>query len=269
MKNFNTFICYLKEEERSENTISAYIYGLRVYFNKYNKLTKSNLIKWKDWMKVKYKPRTVNHRIVLMNQYLRFVGLEKLQLKRIKTQSLPYIENVICLDDYNKLLNCLKFDKNIKGYYMVRLLAETGVRVSELLKLKIEHLETGIAEIHTKASKVRMVYIRKKLADDLKQYLNNQERFTGFIILNRFGEQMTSRGVSQKLQNYAIKYGIDKKVMHPHSFRHFFAIQFLEREQNLSLLADLMGHSNISTTAIYTRLSQSEQIKKLNEVVNW
>ena len=71
------------------------------------------------------------------------------------------------------------------------------------------------------------------------------------------------------LQKYAIKYGIDQKYMHPHSFRHLFAIEFLKRNNNLPLLADLLGHSSVATTAIYTRLTREEQQNALDDAVNW
>ena len=80
---------------------------------------------------------------------------------------------------------------------------------------------------------------------------------------------MTTHGVSQMLQNFAKRYGIDKKVMHPHSFRHFFAIHFLEQNGNLSLLADVMGHTSISTTAIYTRMTKEQQAMAVNNSVIW
>ena len=270
MKDFINFICYLKEEERSQNTIDTYTYGLKTYFNKYDEINKPNLIEWKDMLKQNFSATTVNLRIIGMNEYLKFLGKKDLKLKLVKTQKSMHTDNVISFEDYNKLLNGLLQDGNKKWYYIVKLLAETGVRVSELLKLKIEDLDTCIVDMHTKASKCRRIYIKKSLGEELKQWLNSQGRYNGFIVIsNANGSSMTSRGVTQNLQNFAKRYGIDKKVMHPHSFRHFFAIQFLKREQNLSLLADLMGHSNIATTALYTRLSQEEQVKKLNEIVNW
>ena len=90
-----------------------------------------------------------------------------------------------------------------------------------------------------------------------------------FLFQNRFGEQITTRGIAQQLTNYANKYGINKKVMHPHSFRHFFAIEFLKRDNDIALLADLMGHSSIKTTAIYLRLSKQQQIERLNKAMNF
>lgn len=80
---------------------------------------------------------------------------------------------------------------------------------------------------------------------------------------------MTSRGVSSLLIKAAPKAGVPKEVMHPHSFRHFFAKEFLKQNNDITLLGDLLGHSDISTTAIYTRLTSEEQAQQINEVVGW
>ena len=64
-------------------------------------------------------------------------------------------------------------------------------------------------------------------------------------------------------------YGIPLEVMHPHSFRHFFAIEFLKRNNNISLLADILGHSNVNMTQIYLRQSQTQQKDAVDEAVNW
>lgn len=76
---------------------------------------------------------------------------------------------------------------------------------------------------------------------------------------------MSTRGLAQLIRNWAKKYGIRKEVAHPHAFRHLYAIQFLHQNQNIALLADLMGHSSVSTTSIYLRLSKEEQIRQFNE----
>lgn len=268
-EDFKEWVCFLKEEERSINTILTYIQGIKLYFEKNTEIDKISLIEWKDELKSKYKSRTVNLYITAMNEYLKFLGKSELQLKLVRVKTSMHTENVISFEDYKRLLECLLKDNDKRRYYMVKILAETGVRVSELLKLKIEDLDTGIVNMHTKANKCRPIYLKNSLVVELKKWLEEEGRTQGHIILNRFGEPMSSRGVCQTLYDLADKYEIKKETMHPHAFRHFFAIQFLKKENNIALLADLMGHSSIATTALYTRLSQAEQMAKLNEIVDW
>ena len=96
---------------------------------------------------------------------------------------------------------------------------------------------------------------------------NNMD--SGWLFKNRFGERITARGISQQLKNYAIKYGLSTKVVYPHSFRHRFAKNFLDKFNDIALLADLMGHESIETTRIYLRRTASEQRAIVDKVVTW
>jgi len=92
---------------------------------------------------------------------------------------------------------------------------------------------------------------------------------SGYIFLNRFGKRITTRGISQQLKNFATKYGIDQKVVYPHSFRHRYAKNFLEKYNDISLLADLLGHESIQTTRIYLRKTANEQQEIVDKIVTW
>ena len=87
--------------------------------------------------------------------------------------------------------------------------------------------------------------------------------------MNRFGERLTTRGIAQQLKHFAVKYNLNPKVVYPHSFRHRFAKNFLERFNDIALLADLMGHESIETTRIYLRRTASEQQQIVDKIVNW
>ncbi len=97
----------------------------------------------------------------------------------------------------------------------------------------------------------------------------NENRTSGYLFLNKYGEQITPRGIAQQLKNYANKYGLDTKIVYPHSFRHMYAKRFLEKFNDISLLADLMGHESIETTRIYLRRTSTEQQNIVNKIVTW
>ena len=101
------------------------------------------------------------------------------------------------------------------------------------------------------------------------KWLAEENRSSGYLFLNRYGEKITVRGISQQLKNYADKYGLDKKVVYPHSFRHRYAKNFLEKFNDIALLADLMGHESIETTRIYLRRTASEQQALVDKIVTW
>lgn len=154
-------------------------------------------------------------------------------------------------------------------YFVVRYLAATGARVSELIQLKVEHVNLGYYDIYAKGGKVRRLYIPKKLRDETLIWLESKGIDSGFLFLNRFGNRITTRGISQQLKNIAVKFGINPKVVYPHSFRHRFAKNFLEKFNDIALLADLMGHESIETTRIYLRRTASEQKEIVDKVITW
>ena len=108
--------------------------------------------------------------------------------------------------------------------------------------------------------------IPTQLQEELLNWLN---RKSGYVFLNKYGQRITARGLSSRLTYYARKYGMNEHVVHPHAFRHLYAKKFLERYQDIALLADLLGHKNISTTRIYLRKSSTEQWRLINQIVDW
>lgn len=260
---------HLRRENLSQNTISSYMLTIRMYNQLSGEITKQNLLAFKGYLMETYKPKTVNLRIQAINKYLEFIKKEKLRLSPVKIQQKNFLENVISDADYKFLRNRLKRDGNMEWYFVVRYLAATGARVSELIQIKVEHVLVGYFDLYSKGGKLRRLYIPKRLKTETEQWLNDKGITSGYLFLNRFGERITVRGIAQQLKNYAVKYGLNPKVVYPHSFRHRFAKNFLEKFNDISLLADLMGHESIETTRIYLRKTASEQQEIVDRVVTW
>ena len=265
----NKFKEFLTHSNMAKNTIAAYIYAVNDFTSKHKDLTKRNLLLYKTYLIETFKPKTVNLRIQALNKYLEFMRKPRLRLKSVKVQQRSYLENVISNADYIFLKNKLKHENNIEWYFVVRFLAATGARVSELVQLKVEHVNAGYYDIYTKGGKIRRLFIPKSLRNEAQNWLNDNHRETGYIFLNRFGERITTRGIAQQLKNFAMKYGLNPKVVYPHSFRHRYAKNFLEKFNDISLLADLMGHESIETTRIYLRRTASEQQAIVDKVITW
>ena len=263
------FKSFLLQSNMAENTITAYIYAVKDFNSQYQELTKENLLLYKMSLIETFKPKTVNLRIQALNKYLDFVHKPQLHLKSVKVQQRTYLENVISNADYTFLKNKLKKENNLEWYFVVRFLAATGARVSELVQLKVEHVNVGYYDIYTKGGKIRRLFIPMKLRDEAQEWLSANKRESGYLFLNRFGDRITTRGIAQQLKNFAVKYGLNPKVVYPHSFRHRYAKNFLEKFNDISLLADLMGHESIETTRIYLRRTASEQQAIVDEVIVW
>ena len=260
---------YLRQSNMAENTISAYMYAVSDFLNRHKHITKKELLLYKTYLIETFKPKTVNLRIQALNKYLAFIGKPRLHLKSVKVQQRSFLENVISHADYEFLKQSLLSDGNMEWYFVVRFLAATGARVSELVQLKVEHIQIGYFDIYSKGGKVRRLYIPKRLRKDAIRWLDELGRNSGYIFLNRFGERITTRGISQQLKNFAQKYGLNPKVIYPHSFRHRFAKSFLDKFNDISLLADLMGHESIETTRIYLRRTANEQQEIVDKVITW
>lgn len=269
MAELTAFKAYLKKGNLSENTIRSYLWTVDFFNTHYDGATKENLLAYKGYLTEFFKPATVNLRIQAINKYLEYLHKDKLHLKSVKVQEKNFMENVISNADYNFLKNRLKSDGLYEWYFVVWYLTATGTRVSELIQIKVEHVKTGYIDLYTKGGKLRRVYIPKRLRVETLRWLRDIKREEGYLFLNRYGQRITTRGIAHQLKSYAIKYGIDVSVVYPHSFRHRYAKNFLQKCNDISLLADLMGHESIETTRIYLRRTASEQREFIDKLVTW
>ena len=260
---------FLMQQNLSENTINSYVFTVESFFVNYEEITKKNLLAYKGMLVEKYKAKTVNLRIQGINKYLEFIKKDKDKLKFVKIQQKTYLENVISNADYEFFKNQLKKDKNLDWYFVVRFLGATGARVSELVQIKVEHVKLGYIDLYTKGGKIRRIYIAKRLQTEALKWLESKNKESGYIFCNKRGERLTTRGVAHQLKELAIKYKMNPNVVYPHSFRHRFAKNFLDKYNDLALLADLMGHESIETTRIYLRRTSEEQQEIVNKVIIW
>lgn len=269
---------YLKDFEKrlisknkSPNTINTYIFTMKQFFLLFgSKITQKKLKDYKDYLQENFKAKTASLRISAINEFLKFIGKKDWILENVKIQKKTFLENVISNADYEYLKKSLKDDGDIYYYFMIRFLGATGARISEFLEFKVEDVKLGYMDIYGKGNKLRRVYIPKSLQEEALDYFVNQKGYeSGFLWLNRFGERITKRGITGQLKVFAEKYGIKKEVLYPHSFRHRFAKNFLEKRKDIALLADLMGHESIETTRIYLKMTAGEQKAIVDDLITW
>ena len=263
------FETFLRRLDLAKNTVSSYVWTVNYFERTYKDFNKKNLLAYKGYLVEHFKPQTVNLRLQAINKYLEFIKQDKLKLRFIKVQQKNFLENVISNADYKFLKSSLLSDGYKDWYFIVWFMTATGSRVSELLQIKAEHVQIGHLDLYTKGGKMRRIYIPKTLQKEALQWLQERQISTGYIFLNRFGERITTRGIAMQLKHFADKYGLKREVVYPHSFRHRYAKNFLDRFNDIALLADLMGHESIETTRIYLRRTASEQRKIVDKIVNW
>ena len=260
---------HLRGSNLSENTISSYLFAVKQYQEQYAEVTLKNLKAYKVWLIESYKPKTVNLRLRALNCYLESIGREKWKQPFVRVQQKAFLENVISEADYEYFKTCLRNEDEMFWYFVIRFLAATGARISELIQIKVEHIKLGHLDLYSKGGKLRRIYIPKALQNEALSWLASKHQESGFIFLNKYGERITTRGIAGQLKKLAAKYDINPAVVYPHSFRHRFAKSFLERCNDIAFLADLMGHESIETTRIYLRKTSTEQREIVDNVVIW
>ena len=272
---FEEYIAFCQYQKRLDRkTLNAYKTDLKQFSQQLHSIsieavTPDMLENYISHLHQSYKPKTVNLRLRAINCYLESIGKEKWKLPFVRVQQKAFLENVISEADYEYFKACLKNEDEIFWYFVIRFLAATGARVSELIQIKVEHIKLGHLDLYSKGGKLRRIYIPNSLQEEALSWLAENHRESGFIFLNKYGDRITTRGISGQLKKYAIKYGIDPAVVYPHSFRHRFAKSFLERCNDIAFLADLMGHESIETTRIYLRKTATEQREIVDKIVDW
>lgn len=259
---------HLSKSDLAKNTVTSYVWTVKYFYAKYNEINRKNLLAYKGYLMENFKPQTVNLRLQGINKFLEFIKQDKLKMKFVKVQQKNFLENIISNEDYKFLKTRLKADGYEEWYFVVWFMAATGARVSELLQIKAEHVVAGHLDIYSKGGKLRRLYIPKTLQKEAKTWLEKEGVASGYIFLNRYGERITTRGIAIQLKHFADKYGLKRDVVYPHSFRHRFAKNFLDKFNDIALLADLMGHESIETTRIYLRRTATEQRQIVDEVVH-
>ena len=177
-----------------------------------------------------------------------------------KMKNLPKIISVEQVED---LLNApdLSKDEGFRDRTMLELMYCSGLRVSELLSLKVKqiNLEKQIIDVIGKGSKQRKVPVGEYALDFVKQYIeehriHNPGKKSNYLFLNRYGKPLSRQYFFLQIKKYAKEAGIEEDIS-PHTLRHCFATHMLENGAELRALQEMLGHTNLSTTQIYTNIS--------------
>lgn len=276
----NEWVDSLKEKEVSNNTIRSYVTRMEEYYKYNDKVTKQSIIDHKNLILNQGKsPKTVNLFISSVKSYLTFIAdyLKKPDLllivnslKSITIQRITHLENVITEKEVNTLLEYCQKKKLYKWYYIILTLANTGARVSELVTFKAKGVNEGYFEVIGKGGKYRKILIPDGLKTSLKDWIKlNQFQNEDYLFTNDIkGQPITTRGIAHKLKDIAQDAGIKHMDrIYPHSFRHYFAKKLLKETKDISFVSNMLGHSSVAVTSIYTMLSLEEQQKLLKKAL--
>lgn len=271
-KLLKSYIEYLREQEKSISTIQSYqreLFSLKMYLDE-GKVTKEKLIDYKAMIATQYKPSSCNVAISAINNFLRYVGREDLFIKplKVQTQIFESKDKELSKSDYNKLVRAATLNGDERTALAIQTICATGIRVSELQFITIEALKQGQAQVNNKG-KNRIVFIPKTLSNLLKKYVINHNIASGPIFVTRNNKPLDRSNLWKSMKQLCSVAGVKPSKVYPHNLRHLFARTYHEQQKDIGRLADILGHSNINTTRIYTRESETvfaKQIEGLNLV---
>lgn len=259
---------YLFGEERSEATIEKYMRDIQHFYEylpEQKIVTKENLIAYKQSLSDTYKVTSINSMLVSINGLLSFMNLDTLKLKLHKVQRKVFSseDSELSKAEYKRLLDAAMKKNNKRLFMLIQTICGTGIRVSEHKYITVESLKGGQAMVNNKG-KSRTIFINKKLKRMLLNYCKDANITSGSIFITKSGKPMDRSNIWSAMKNLCADANVDRKKVFPHNLRHLFAYTFYGLEKDLVRLADILGHSSIETTRIYTKAG----IKKCQSIMD-
>jgi integrase len=267
-KELGSYTDYLMQKELAEQTRSIYVKQAEVFLEylENRAITKKETIAYKQALLNRgRKISTINLYLVALNSYLKYTGHTDCTVKMLKLQNRKGPDNILTLVEYREMLAWAKESGREKYYCIMRTLALTGIRISELSGCTVEAMKQGRFLICNKG-KSREIYLPEKLVTDLAAYCEQAGIGEGIIFRGNGNSAISRTAVYKMLVRIADDAGIPKEKAHPHSFRHLFAITYMQTYSNLFELADLLGHASLETTRIYTVTTAEERRQKMNRL---
>ena len=267
------YATYLREQERAPATIQKYVHDLTALLEYLygTPVTKAALIAWKEELTVAHAPATVNSMLAAVNVFLNWMGWRECAVKLLKIQKSLFCDEgrELTKAEYARLVAAAKREGNRRLALLIQTICATGIRVSELRFITAEAVAAGRAEI-TNKGKRRTVFLPDKLRRLLRDYLRAKKITAGAVFVTRTGRPLDRSNIWRDMKALCRSAGVEPSKVYPHNLRHLFARTYYAIERDLSRLADILGHSSVDTTRIYTIESgavHQQQLERMGLVI--
>ncbi|WP_394924312.1 tyrosine-type recombinase/integrase [uncultured Robinsoniella sp.] len=247
---------HLYERENAASTVHKYISDIKEFYRYLNgnyEISKKQILSYKKILIEKYATSSVNTILAALNQFLDFLGIGNLKVKRLKIQKQMFLdrEKEMTKSEYERLRETAKKKQKYQLALIIETLASTGARVSELAYFSIERIRSGKIEIVNKGKR-RILLLAKSLQKKLIYFSGIKGIKNGCIFVTRTGRPKNRSNIWKEMKKLAIDAGVDVNKIFPHNLRHLFARTYYQLTRDLAGLADLLGHSSLDVTRIYT-----------------
>ena len=257
---------HLKQEEKSEATIEKYLRDIRCFyvFLDNREISKNETVAYKEGLAAEYAPASVNSMLVALNCFLRFIGRLDCSVKLLKIQRQIFCkeDKELTKEEYRRLVRAAD---GTQLSYVIQTICGTGIRVSELQYITVEAVREGEAVVNCK-NKTRVIFIPAPLQKLLREYIKKSGIQAGSVFVGKNGKPLDRSSIWRKMKGLCEKAGVSAGKVFPHNLRHLFARIFYSIEKDIVRLADLLGHSSIDTTRIYTMETGRQHIDRLERV---
>lgn len=266
------FMLMMKYEEKSKNTLKKYERDIKKFidFVSDGLVTKEETMKYKQHLIDEgYEVSSINSFVTILNKYLKFLDAENIRIKQLRVQFEGSIADSISDAEYNKMLRKSKEIGQIDTYFIMRILAETGIRIEELKFFTVEALKKDkfVITVSNKG-KSRDVVIHQELSRGLRRYMRNQKITAGYLFPGKVqGKMLNHSTIWRRMKKIAGYSKVKKEKIHAHAFRHYFARKFIEHHPgDILTLADILGHSSLNTTRIYNKSTTADKRKMIENM---
>jgi len=258
----------LREEEKSEATIEKYVRdvdGFMAFAGEGKVLAKEEVIAYKQHLKETYAVSSANSMLVAVNRFLCFLGCRDCTVKLFKAQKAVFRpkEREISKEEYLRLVETAKNQGKSRLCLIMQTICATGIRISELPFVTVEGLASRRTIVSLKG-KSRVVILPVQLCRQLRQYARENQISSGSIFVSKNGRPIDRSNILHAMKALCQEAEVERSKVFPHNLRHLFALTYYKRERDVCHLADILGHSNINTTRIYTLVSCEEQEQQID-----
>lgn len=256
--------------EKSKVTIEKYLRDVKAFLawlGDGTAVCKETVIEYKNYLTEHYTVTSVNSMLAAVNSFLKNMEWYDCVVKslRVQREAFRAKERELSREEYYRLLHTAKNRGNQRLYFVMQSICATGIWISELKYITVEALQTGRAVVTAKG-KIRTVLLPSELCRQLKQYVREVKISAGSVFVTRNGKPLDRSNVLHDMKKLCEDAGVAEKKVFPHNLRHLFACTYYQAEKDLSHLADLLGHSNVNTTRIYTLVSGDEHARQIEQL---
>ena len=230
-------------------------------------VTKESLVCWKEKLTQGYLPASVNSMLAAVNGFLEWAGYPQYRVKPLKIQREIFTkpEKELSKEEYIRLVKAAEEKQNCRLALILQTICATGIRVSELKFITLESARTGRAVVDCKGKK-RTVFLPGALSRALQKYCREHDIKDGVVFCTKNRKPLDRSNIWRDMKRLCCSAGVEPEKVFPHNLRHLFARTYYRMEKDLSRLADLLGHSSVTTTRIYTMESGVEHAKQVDRM---